>query len=225
MSSAPVPGPYPVAAAKKRPSAWWWVFGGGLLVAAIACFAIFLGLLISTLHDSIDNPHNVTFRPDGSPHAVTLGADKGFIWVDVGAAGGVDCRVADAATGEPLPLDTPSGRLTYNNWHDLATFPAGSGEVQVTCTGGSFDRVRVGPAPHVGRVVAYALLMIVLPAFLGLVGAVILIVTIVRLVSRPKTYPGFAGGYPGYAGRPPDPPSGPPYSGPPYPGPPGEEQK
>lgn len=202
MSSAPVPGPSPVATAAKRPSAWWWVLAGALLVAAVACFIVFLALFITTIRGIVEDPQNVTFNADGTVHTVTLTeASKGYVWVD-SRPGAVRCTITDAGTGRRLRLSAPSGRMSYNQWTSLAWFPVGSGQVRVTCTGDPFDQVRIGPAPHAGRLVAYLVLMLALPGPLGLAGAGVLIVTIVRLASRPKPYPGHPG-HPGYPGPPP----------------------
>lgn len=193
MSYAPAPPPYAAIPPKTRSSTAWWITGGLLILAALGSFPTFAVLLFSTVGDAVENPSNVTFVADGRAHPVSLGdAAKGYIWLN-GTTQGVRCKVTDRANGRQLPQRGPSAVMEYDQWRGVSSFPAGSGRVAVSCRGGThLDRALVGAAPRMGRVVTFAVLMFVTPLLLGLAGAVLLVVALVRTVSRPPMPAGYA---------------------------------
>lgn len=218
MASGYAPTPYPAAPRSRRPSPWWWVAGGLLILGAIAALVIFLVLLFETISDVVTNPQNTTVSADGAAHSVVLtGTNTGYIWAKNGTGSQTaTCSVTDATTGAGLALSPvhATTRIDDNGTHlvKLFTFPVGSGHLSVTCRSDNISQVLIGPDPPTGRILTYGVLVFVAPGALGLAGLVILIVTLVRTLSRPKPAPFF----PGYAGPPPYRSGPPPYqSGPP----------
>ncbi len=192
MSSAPPPaGPpygyqpaYPRPPQKYRPSAWWFVLGIGLVVMGIGiAVGIFIWLLAAFLH------FDATIDADGQPRNVTVGTDRDrMLWMDSGSQ---RCRVVDLDTGQPIPLRPVDGDFSRSDgngdFEGLLRFDPRSGHLQITCVqtdGSAPGTVLIGPVPRIGSLVAGVLLVIFVPAVLGLAGLIVIIVTGVLWSSR-----------------------------------------
>ena len=178
----PYPPPVPPQRRKPRPSGWWFVVGTALVVAAIIAA---IGLFWWTLSAFLDS--DATISADGRPHEVSVGTDRDrMIWLESGRP--EDCRVVDARTGDPIPLDPVGAAYTRSDsggdWHGVARFDPGSGDLVVTCDGGG--SALISPAPRIGSFVVGILATILVPLLLGLAGLVTLIVTGILWATRPS---------------------------------------
>ncbi len=171
-------------ARRRRPSTWWFVVGAALLVAAVVAG---VSLFVWTLGGFLDS--DATVRADGRTATVSLeGDERRMLWTDDAYA--QECEVVDPETGDAVPTRPVTGNFTRSeggdDWTGQATFDAGSGTVEVTCTGDG--TVIVGPAPAIDSFVLGLLATIFVPLFLGGGGLVVLIVTTVLFASgRPRS--------------------------------------
>ncbi|WP_109507414.1 hypothetical protein [Nocardioides speluncae] len=180
MSYPPPPTPQ-----KRRPSKWWFVVGGALLVLAVA---VFVGGLIWTIMGA--SKTDGTFDADGQPASVTSPADeKRMLFMPDGTATEPTCTVTDGS-GAERDLDDVTGRVTVGNssgdWRGIASFDSGDGDLTITCTATDpGTEMRVG-APLGFGFAAGLVISIVGPMILGTIGGLILLVTTVLYLTRPR---------------------------------------
>mgnify|MGYP001000725183 CR=1 FL=1 len=170
---------------KYRPSAGWLVLGTGLVMAAFAIgIAMFVWLLVGLLD------FDAIVAADGQPHDVSVGTDRDrMLWMDSTAQ---SCDVVDLDSGQPVELravDEEFSRSDANgDFEGLLRFDPGSGHLEITCTqtdGGPEGSVLVSALPRIDSAAIGFLVAIVVPAFLGLVGLVVILWTGVLWSLRP----------------------------------------
>lgn len=179
--------PAPPRPRKDRPSAGWFVLGLGLFLLSIAASVVLIVLLLVGFLAS-----DATVRADGQPHRVSVSTDGDrLMWL---ADDDASCRVADAATGQEIPLRRVTDDYERTDeGEDLVgayRFDPGSGELEVTCTPAAGtdpddDLVLIGSVPELETLAAGVLLAIVLPGLLALVGLVIVLWTGILWSLRP----------------------------------------
>jgi hypothetical protein len=186
MTQPPTPPYGGVAPARRRrPSAWWFVVGGGLVLTAVVAG---VGLFVWTLAGFLDS--DATLDADGGTHAVRVdGDERRMLWTDDDFT--QSCQLLDSRSDEVVDTDPVRGSFTRSeggaHWTGQSTFDPGSGELEVTCSGGG--SVIIGPAPAKDSFVLGLLATIFVPLLLGGSGLVILIVTgILFATGRPRSH-------------------------------------
>jgi hypothetical protein len=172
----------PVPAApgtKPRPSAAWFGVGVALVIVA----AVFAGVGIGRV------VHTVTHRDAefGGPglHRVTLTPDATrAVFVQSGGRH-VRCVAVDGS-GRRVRFDRPSGSATYDGWRWVATFDTGDGSLVFHCAGRGAGSVRIQGLPSIGMVFSTLLLGILLPLVLGGAGLLVLLITTILWIVRPR---------------------------------------
>ena len=169
--------PYGAAPVKYRPRARWFVIGAGLVLAAIALFAAALVAILGPLF------HEDAVFPASEPHTINVPAHSQRALYSDGDSG-LTCSAVDG-TGAVLPLRLVTGHFTVNQWTAVFRFDTGDGEVTLDCgLTGDASQVRVGELPSTGTFVIGLVVGILGPLALGLAGALILVVTFIRHLTR-----------------------------------------
>jgi hypothetical protein len=158
------------------------VVGGVLIVAAVG---VAVGMFIWTLSAFLSTDAEIS--ADGRTHHVRVDNDRDrMLWLEDGSA--QHCQVVDRATGEDIDLDLVGASYDRSDedgeWHGVAKFDPGSGDLDVTCAGHGGTAL-IGPAPRIGSFVLGILATILIPLALGLSGLSILIVTGILFAVRP----------------------------------------
>ncbi|MCW2791889.1 MAG: hypothetical protein JWO76_987 [Nocardioides sp.] len=178
--SQPTPPPYgappgpPPPPRRRRPSGWWFVLGGGLIVAAAVAGVV---LFVWTIRGFLDV--DATIRADDQTHPVLLEpGEQKVLWVHESEP--AICQVVDRATGDEVAFFPVSGTFTRSSgaegWTAEQQFDAGSGQLEVTCSAAG-GPAQIGPAPRFGHFLGGIFATILVPLGLGLLGALVLIIT------------------------------------------------
>lgn len=171
------PPPYGAEPVKYRPRARWFVIGAGLVLAAIALFAAALVAILGPLF------HEDAVFPASEPHTINVPAHSQRALYSDGDSG-LTCSAVDG-TGAVLPLRLVTGHFTVNQWTAVFRFDTGDGEVTLDCgLTGDASQVRVGELPNTGTFVIGLVVGILGPLALGLAGALILVITFIRYLTR-----------------------------------------
>ncbi|MBF4160449.1 hypothetical protein [Nocardioides acrostichi] len=176
---APPSGPQ-----KYRPRGLWWAVGGVLLVLGIVVFAV--GIVFS-VKSAFATDASVPL--DGSPHQITL-EDTGerYVWASPDDSG--TCKVEDA-DGNAVDLSRPTATYTRDKGSGeqqaYLRFDPPSTELTVTCSSQSgTGEVEIGPAVD-GSAFAGGIIAGILGGLvLGGAGFIVLLVTLILTLSRPK---------------------------------------
>lgn len=180
--SQPLPG-YP-APPRRRKGVKGVAITGAICVAlaVVAMIGTMVFLVMGLFSTDAEVP------VDGQPHNVSLDGDaERMIFVEDGSD--ARCTVRDA-DGDEIPLDGVGGEVTRSvNGEDregVSTFEPDGGSVEVTCTGsaGQLD-AQVGESPFTGTRITMIAVGFGISAILGVTGVVLLVVALVRKVSRP----------------------------------------
>jgi hypothetical protein len=172
--------PVPAApGAKPRPSAAWFGVGITLILVAAVFAGVGIGRLVHTVtHREAEfsgaGLHRVTLTPHAT-RAVFLQTDARHF----------RCTAVDGS-GQRVRFDRPDGTTSYGTWRWAATFDTGDGRLTFRCTSRGEGTVRIQGLPSVGMVFSTLFLGILLPLLLGGAGFVVLLVTTILWIARPR---------------------------------------
>jgi len=181
MSAWPPPPPPQPAPQKPRPSGWWFVVGGGLVLIGVAVGVTAFVLIFRGLMQT-----DASVPVDGQSHRVSVPTDGDrMIWADT-LAQRPRCRVIDHASGAEIPLEPTNGDFERNDQTAVRSFPPGSGDLDITCTGDPDTEIEIGPGTSITEFVGGVVAAIAAPLLLGGTGFLILLVTGVLWSTRPR---------------------------------------
>jgi hypothetical protein len=172
----PVP---PLPGAKPRPSAAWFGVGVALIIVAAIFAGIGIGRLVHTVtHREAEFTGAGLHRVKLTPHATRAV----FVQTD---ARRFRCAAVDGH-GQRVRFDQPAGSATYGTWRWAATFETGDGSLTFRCTSRAGGTVRIQGLPSIGMVFSTLVLGVLLPLLLGGLGFLVLLVTTILWIARPR---------------------------------------
>lgn len=190
--------PQPVA--KRRPS-WVWFLVGGVLMMAGAVLAV---VVLATFGIDVDRD-DALFTASGTHDVIVPAHVRRGIFV-VESDPNPQCNVTHT-DGTRIDLEPPSSDYTYDEWMVVLEFDTGDGRLRFQCHDGADARIRIAMVPDRHDFVRVGILGAAVPAALGGIGFLVVLVTGILWYTR-RPSPAYPPPPPGW--HPPPPPNWPP---------------